>query len=35
MAFSPREHRLDGGPASHVYLYVEDVKKQPPAGRGG
>src|SRR4029077_19394438 len=26
------EHRLDGGPASHVYLYVEDVDTSPPPG---
>jgi hypothetical protein len=26
------EHRLDGGPASHVYLYVEDVDRVIPPG---
>ena len=26
------EHRLDGGPATHVYLYVEDVDSIIPAG---
>ena len=26
------EHRLDGGPASHVYLYVEDVDSSLPPG---
>lgn len=26
------EHRLDGGPASHVYLYVEDVDSSLPTG---
>jgi catechol 2,3-dioxygenase-like lactoylglutathione lyase family enzyme len=26
------EHRLDGGPVTHVYLYVEDVDGIIPAG---
>jgi catechol 2,3-dioxygenase-like lactoylglutathione lyase family enzyme len=26
------EHRLDGGPITHVYLYVEDVARIIPAG---
>ena len=26
------EHRLDGGPVTHVYLYVEDVDSIIPAG---
>ena len=26
------EHRLDGGPVTHVYLYVEDVDAIHPAG---
>jgi hypothetical protein len=26
------EHRLDGGPVTHVYLYVEDVNSIIPAG---
>lgn len=26
------EHRLDGGPVTHVYLYVEDVDSTIPAG---
>lgn len=26
------EHRLDGGPATHVYLYVEDVDSVVPPG---
>ena len=26
------EHRLDGAPASHVYLYVEDVDSIAPPG---
>ena len=26
------EHRLDGGPVTHVYLYVEDVDRIIPAG---
>jgi catechol 2,3-dioxygenase-like lactoylglutathione lyase family enzyme len=26
------EHRLDGGPSSHVYLYVEDVDSAVPPG---
>jgi hypothetical protein len=26
------EHRLDGGPVTHVYLYVEDVDSVIPAG---
>ena len=26
------EHRLDGGPVTHVYLYVEDVDGMIPAG---
>ena len=26
------EHRLDGGPASHVYLYVEDADSCLPPG---
>ena len=26
------EHRLDGAPGSHVYLYVEDVNSIAPAG---
>jgi len=26
------EHRLDGGPVTHVYLYVEDVDAVIPAG---
>ena len=26
------EHRLDGGPVTHVYLYVEDVDSSIPAG---
>ena len=26
------EHRLDGGPVTHVYLYVEDVDNAIPAG---
>jgi catechol 2,3-dioxygenase-like lactoylglutathione lyase family enzyme len=26
------EHRLDGGPVTHVYLYVEDVDGAIPAG---
>src|SRR5215471_17846050 len=26
------EHRLDGGPITHVYLYVEDVDSIIPAG---
>ena len=26
------EHRLDGGPVTHVYLYVEDVDGVIPAG---
>jgi catechol 2,3-dioxygenase-like lactoylglutathione lyase family enzyme len=26
------EHRLDGGPASHVYLYVDDVNSIVPQG---
>ena len=26
------EHRLDGGPLTHVYLYVEDVDSIIPAG---
>jgi hypothetical protein len=26
------EHRLDGGPVTHVYLYVEDVDDIIPAG---
>jgi Glyoxalase superfamily protein len=28
------EHRLDGGPVTHVYLYVEDVDGIIPAGGG-
>jgi hypothetical protein len=28
------EHRLDGGPATHVYLYVEDIDGILPC-RGG
>ena len=26
------EHRFDGGPVTHVYLYVEDVDGVIPAG---
>jgi catechol 2,3-dioxygenase-like lactoylglutathione lyase family enzyme len=26
------EHRLDGGPVTHVYLYVDDVDSVIPAG---
>ena len=26
------EHRLDGGPVTHVYLYVDDVDAVVPAG---
>jgi catechol 2,3-dioxygenase-like lactoylglutathione lyase family enzyme len=26
------EHRLDGGPVTHVYLYVDDVDSSIPAG---
>lgn len=26
------EHRLDGGPVTHVYLYVEDIDSVIPAG---
>ena len=31
------EHRLDGGPLTHVYLYVHDVRQHHPCwgGRGG
>jgi hypothetical protein len=28
------EHRLDGGPVTHVYLYVEDVDGIIPAWGG-
>jgi catechol 2,3-dioxygenase-like lactoylglutathione lyase family enzyme len=28
----PSEHRLDGGPESHVYLYIEDVDSAVPLG---
>lgn len=26
------EHRLDGGPVTHMYLYVDDVDSDVPAG---